>query len=305
MTSNKVVQQVLQKKSGSQRVVNSEGSEFYAGYAFEPSSSWGIISQTPTSVINKPLQDLVKRVLLASLPFLLLILLLGWWIASRIAKPLHTLAQFSDQATISRDRPQSIPEIKSYYYEVRLLSQSVKIAFQNMNQDLTQLRNEVKVDELTGLANRRAFDAVIGKWMDYHVPFALILLDIDHFKQVNDTYGHVLGDHVLKYVAQMMQDLSSEEDVCFRYGGEEFGILVKRSRLREAGVLAERLRMKLASDDSPTGHPITISAGISVFPEHGRTARDLTIRADEALYQSKTSGRNRVTVSELEEQMQG
>lgn len=297
VTSNPVVKNVLMKKSGSQRVTNSEGGQFFAGYAYEPSSSWGIISQTPTSVIDKPLHDLIKRVLLASLPFLLLILILGWWVASRIAKPLNTLAQFSDQATLGSARPQNVPDIKSAYYEVRLLSQSVKIAFQHLNQDLTQLRNEAGVDELTGLANRRTLGTVLQQWTEYHVPFAVILIDIDHFKGVNDTYGHVLGDQVLKHLAQLMRNVSLEGDLCFRYGGEEFGILVQRSGPREAGVVAERLRKEMERTANPIGVPVTISAGVAAYPEHGRSPRDLILKADEALYRSKTGGRNRVTLS--------
>lgn len=296
---NEVVQKVVLGQSGSQRVTNSEGDRFLAGYAFEPSSAWGIISQTPAQVIDEPMHNLVKRMLLVSLPFLLLILLLGWWVANRIAKPLHTLAQFSDEAMLQPVPAENIPDIKSYYYEVRLLSQSVKIALQNMNQDLTHLRNEVKIDELTGLANRRAFDEVMAGWMESNIPFALILMDIDHFKQVNDTYGHVVGDDCLRYLARIMQLMASEDDLCFRYGGEEFGILVKHCGLGRAKDLADRLREQLARTKSPAGTSITLSAGIAAFPVHGRSAQQLVERADEALYQSKKDGRNRTTVSSL------
>ncbi|WP_237392046.1 sensor domain-containing diguanylate cyclase [Paenibacillus dendrobii] len=299
VVQNDVVGKVIQGQSGSQRVTNSEGNRFLAGYAYEPSSSWGIISQTPAEVIDKPLYNLVKRMLLVSLPFLLLILLLGWWIANRIAKPLHTLAQFSDEATLRPVPAENIPDIRSYYYEVRLLSQSVKIALQNMNQDLTHLRNEVKIDELTGLANRRAFDGMMAGWVESNIPFALILIDIDHFKHVNDTYGHVVGDDVLRYLARIMQLMSTEDDLCFRYGGEEFGILVKHCGLGRAKDIADRLREQLAVTKSPTGAAITLSAGIAAFPVHGRSVKQLVKKADEALYQSKKDGRNRTTVSKL------
>lgn len=235
--------------------------------------------------------------LLFSLPFLILILVLAWWVASRIAKPLHTLAKFSDEATLKPVPAEDIPDIDSSYYEVRLLSQSVKIALQNMNQDLTHLRHEVNIDELTGLVNRRGFDSVMAGWLKSNVPFALILIDIDHFKQVNDTYGHVIGDEVLRYLARLMQLVASEEDVCFRYGGEEFGILIRHCGLGRAKDLADRLREQLAMTKSPTGQPITISAGISASPAHGHSAEQLVMRADEALYHSKENGRDRTTVS--------
>ncbi|BFH60796.1 sensor domain-containing diguanylate cyclase [Paenibacillus azoreducens] len=297
--ANEVVRKVVSGQSGSQRVKNTQGKDFLAGFAYEPRSSWGIVSQTPYQVIDKPLSHLVARMLLVSLPFLLLILLLGWWIANRIVKPLHTLAQFSDAATQKLVPAEHIPDIQSYYYEVRLLSQSVKIALQSMNQDLTHLRNEVKIDELTGLANRRAFDDVMATWIENNVPFALIMIDIDHFKLVNDSFGHMVGDEVLRYLSRLMSLISSEDDLCFRYGGEEFGILVKHCGLGRAKDLADRLREQLSITKSPTGHSITISAGISAFPVHGRSAQQLIMKADEALYQSKENGRNRTTVSKL------
>ncbi|MDR9857970.1 sensor domain-containing diguanylate cyclase [Paenibacillus sp. VCA1] len=299
VVQNEVVRKVISGQTGSQKVTNSLGEIFLAGYAYESSSSWGIVSQTPYEVIDKPLNLLVNRMLLFSLPFLLLILVLAWWVASRIAKPLHTLARFSDEATLKPVPAENIPDIHSYYYEVRLLSQSVKIALQSMNRDLTHLRHEVNVDELTGLVNRRGFDGVMAGWLESNMPFALILIDIDHFKLVNDTYGHVVGDEVLRYLSRLMQLVASEEDVCFRYGGEEFGILINRSGLGRAKDMADRLRDQLAITKSPTGQPITISAGISAFPAHGHSAEELVMRADEALYQSKENGRNRTTVSRV------
>jgi diguanylate cyclase (GGDEF)-like protein len=298
---NEVVRKVVSGQSGSQKVTNSLGKDFLAGYAYEPSCSWGIISQTPYEVIHKPMNNLVQSMLLFSLPFLLLILILGWWIASRIAKPLHTLARFSDKATLKLVPAENIPDIHSSYYEVRLLSQSVKIALQSMNRDLTHLRHEVNIDELTGLVNRRGFDSVLADWVESKAPFALVMIDIDHFKQVNDTYGHVIGDEVLRYLARLMQLISSEEDVVFRYGGEEFGILIRYCGHGRAKDVADRLREQLAITKSPTGQLITISAGISSFPAHGASAEQLVMRADEALYQSKENGRNRTTVSKVTE----
>ncbi|WMT41872.1 GGDEF domain-containing protein [Paenibacillus sp. D2_2] len=158
------------------------------------------------------------------------------------------------------------------------MSKSVKIALQSMNRDLTNLRHEVNIDELTGLVNRRGFDSLMTDWIESKNSFALVLFDIDHFKKVNDTYGHVVGDAVLRYLAQQMQQLSSNEDVAFRYGGEEFGILIRHYDLGRAKALADRLREQLATTISPTGQSITVSAGISTFPVHGQTAEQLIMR---------------------------
>ena len=103
-----------------------------------------------------------------------MILVLGWWIASRIAKPLNTLAQFSDQAILNPVPAENIPDIHSSYYEVSLLSRSVKIALQSMNQDLTYLRHKVNIDELTGLVNRRGFDSRIADWIESKISYNFV-----------------------------------------------------------------------------------------------------------------------------------
>ncbi|MNU73499.1 Diguanylate cyclase DosC [compost metagenome] len=300
VSGNAVVQKVLSGANGSQRVTNSQNHDFFAGYAFDPTSSWGIIAQTPTSVIEGPSSHLINKMLLQSLPFLILVLLLGWWVANQIARPLHILAKYSDEATLNLGKGKSLPDLRSNYYEVRLLYQSVKIAFQNIDQDITQLRDEVKMDGLTGLGNRRSFDSVMNKLTTRHTPFSLILLDIDHFKNVNDTHGHLTGDEVLKFLAGMMEDLAGDRSLNFRYGGEEFVILVKHEATSYAFQIAERIRKILSVTKSPTGEPITISLGIASFPVHAKETQDLIMKADQAMYQSKVNGRNRTTISEAE-----
>lgn len=300
VSGNAVVHQVIAGANGSQRVTNTQHHEFFAGYAFDPISSWGIIAQTPTSVIEGPSQRLINKMFLQSLPFLILILLMGWWVANQIARPLHTLAKFSDEATLNLGKGKILPDVRSNYYEVRLLYQSVKIAFENIDQDISQLRDEVKMDGLTGLGNRRSFDAVMDKLTSRHKPFSMILLDIDHFKKVNDTYGHLTGDEVLKFLSGMMEDLAGDRSLTFRYGGEEFVILTKHEDTTYALQIAERIRKILSVTKSPTGEPITISLGIASFPAHGTETQEIIMKADQALYHSKLNGRNRTTVTDAE-----
>ena len=99
------------------------------------------------------------------------------------------------------------------------------------------------------------------------------MLDIDFFKKVNDTFGHLKGDDVLIYLARTMQELSREGDLCFRYGGEEFAIIVPYGDAETATVISECLRMKLESTPFPTGDVITVSLGISVYPDHGQDSK--------------------------------
>jgi diguanylate cyclase (GGDEF)-like protein len=188
---------------------------------------------------------------------------------------------------------------------------SVKVIDENMDSAIYEVRQlnhhimhylkllnvQIQIDGLTGLNNRKTFDAVIEEWIDQKNPFFLILIDIDYFKKVNDTYGHLVGDEVIKYLASMMLSVSRDGDLCFRYGGEEFGMLIMGKNADDAFKIAERLREKVADTASPSGRPITISSGISAYQDEDQYPETIIERADAALYQSKSDGRNKTTVS--------
>ncbi|HHY72137.1 MAG TPA: GGDEF domain-containing protein [Bacillus bacterium] len=291
LANHPLVKNVMQGKSGSAQIINNEGIEYFAGYAFVEQTGWGIITQTPTSVIKEPLRALTVKTMIQSLPLLLLILALAWIFTNPITKPINRLAKFSEEAILPKNEALSIQrlEMKSYIYEVRQLYKHIQQYFQ-------LLTYQIQRDGLTGLANRRAFDIEIEKWVKKKVHFSLIMADIDRFKKVNDEYGHLVGDEVLKFLAKTMHDVIREDDLCFRYGGEEFVILLKDKNEADAFALAERLRIKVAETISPTGKPITISLGISSFQKKDQLPEMVIKRADAALYQSKNEGRNRTTV---------
>jgi diguanylate cyclase (GGDEF)-like protein len=174
-------------------------------------------------------------------------------------------------------------------YEVRMLHH-------HMTDYHKLLYSQLQRDGLTGLANRQTFDTVINEWIQNENPFVLMLIDIDYFKHVNDTWGHLAGDEVIKFLAAMMLSVSRNGDLCFRYGGEEFGMLIKGESIQNAHKIAERLRETLAVEQSPVGRPITISIGIARYEEEDKQPGSLIQRADSALYQSKSEGRNRTTI---------
>lgn len=159
-----------------------------------------------------------------------------------------------------------------------------------------QFLSESQTDALTGLANRRTMDRWIQAWLKEGKPFSIISLDIDYFKQVNDTYGHQVGDQVLKYLAEVLLSNTRNGDFPCRYGGEEFCILLPNTSHQEAFIIAERIRTELQSKNSPSGKPITVSIGIAVYPNDAETAQQLLQRADQALYTAKHQGRNRTIV---------
>ena len=160
---------------------------------------------------------------------------------------------------------------------------------------------EARTDGLTGLANRKAFDQKMdecyAKWQASKHPFSLALIDIDHFKKINDNFGHPAGDAVLREISDRLREISSESLLVARYGGEEFGIIIEGEVLSAASVL-ERLRLSIASkpiDADGQKIPVTISSGIARIKDNERIGKFVQ-RADEALYGAKMGGRNRVYV---------
>lgn len=116
---------------------------------------------------------------------------------------------------------------------------------------------------------------------------------------MNDTYGHAVGDKVLQFLASHMEAVAREGDVCCRYGGEEFVILLPNTAAEEAAQVAEQLRGILATTESPCGRPITLSAGIAAYPAMADSTEELIKAADDALYLAKQEGRNQVKVAEI------
>ncbi|MBM7650157.1 diguanylate cyclase (GGDEF)-like protein [Bacillus ectoiniformans] len=288
--SNKAINLLKKGKSGYSQLENSEGKEFFAGYKYEETLGWGIVSQTAVSVINEPLLNLLKKMIWQSLPLLLITLMCAGLLVRNITKPLNTLAKYSEDAMSSQKPSFDQPRIlkPSYIYEVNQLSSQV-------DNHIKMLNTEIQIDGLTELANRKSFDFVIKKWMDEKTRFSLILLDIDNFKQINDQYGHLTGDDVLKFLSSVMSKKASSDDLCFRYGGEEFGLLLQSQEADNAIELAEQLRQEVAARISPTGKPITISIGVATYQETDLEPYSIVERADAALYQSKRDGKNKVS----------
>jgi diguanylate cyclase (GGDEF)-like protein len=157
-------------------------------------------------------------------------------------------------------------------------------------------------DSLTRLYNRghlhQHLDEELSRAERYNSELSLILLDIDHFKEYNDLYGHVLGDEFLQQIATLIQENIREVDFAARYGGEEFTIMLPNTGKSGALTLAERIRRVVAEAKFPggQGQPVhkTISLGVATYPEDARNGRGLISRADQAMYQAKRQGRNQV-----------
>lgn len=163
-----------------------------------------------------------------------------------------------------------------------------------INLGLIELSN---TDKLTGLYNRRYFSQKMNEFIRAfemeHMQFCLLMIDIDHFKQVNDTYGHQVGDIVLAELAQLLKDVIGEQGVICRFGGEEFTIIL----IGHDEAVAQAIQQRVAMKNWPHVQHLTVSIGMATFKEqHNETS--LIESADKALYYSKTHGRNRVTIYE-------
>ena len=179
----------------------------------------------------------------------------------------------------------------------RAIKQNLKLKHSLMDAN-AEKDKLARVDELTGLFNRRAFyeygelqSAQAGRSGD---PLALLILDIDYFKRINDTYGHHIGDEALKHVSALLSASLRKTDVCGRMGGEEFAVLLPRTSLEQAKGVAEFLRERLANTPFhfPDGErPITASFGVT---QNDVDINELLQQADLALYQAKSDGRDRV-----------
>jgi diguanylate cyclase (GGDEF)-like protein len=160
------------------------------------------------------------------------------------------------------------------------------------------------LDGLTGIFNRRFFEMRIQEELErgrrYGAGMAIVMADIDQFKRLNDEFGHLLGDEVLRQVSSLFHQQLRKIDVVCRYGGEEFAIILSQTSAAHALTVAEKLRRMVESWQFPgVARSVTISAGVAAFPDHGSTRDDLVRAADKGLYAAKQEGRNRICVAEL------
>ena len=172
-----------------------------------------------------------------------------------------------------------------------------------LRQTLERLRGAADLDHLTGLANRRRFRVAltgeVERWRRYGVPCALLLLDIDHMKAINDNFGHPVGDVVIREIASTLTRVSRDNDTAARLGGEEFALLFAGIDGTKAEFAARRLLDALAEQQVEGVGSISVSIGVASCPDHADSERALYAASDQALYVAKNEGRKRVAVAPL------
>jgi len=219
--------------------------------------------------------------------------------ASRMSIPLISFGQTLGVLTLHSSQPDAFrgSELQSLESVADICANSIQNAHY-----VERVKQLAYLDGLTGIFNRRFFEMRIVEELDrarrFGTPMAVVMADIDQFKKLNDEFGHLLGDEVLRQVSSLFHQNLRKIDVVCRYGGEEFALLLTQTSAQQAVTVAEKLRRLVEGWQFP-GVPrtVTISAGVAVFPDHGAGRDELIRAADNALYFAKQSGRNRVSLN--------
>lgn len=272
-------------------IATANGKKYLVGFLKIPNIGWGVVFQSPASVVKDAMKLLVQTQLKSIIPLFGLLFLLSLLVAWRLTIPFAMLTETARKVSIG-ERISEPPFTNHWNYEAHHLARSMMRAVDGLQNQADQMTEEARTDKLTGLANRRFLLQRLDQWRMEGKPYSLLLLDIDHFKAVNDVYGHKVGDEALVHLARILTAETRSGDLCCRFGGEEFIVLLPLQSLDEGRSMAERIRRKTEESISPTGNPITVSIGLASYPEHGDDFNEVFELADQALYNAKRSGRN-------------
>ncbi|TCS41380.1 sensor domain-containing diguanylate cyclase [Reinekea marinisedimentorum] len=290
---------------------------------------WTLFITTRKDVIFADIGNILANVLGASAILMVIFLLVVMKITSRITRPITELTQQVKNSVnghyqpinlnqsedeigqLSRAFNETITALDEHAHNLEAMvearTQELNTAYSELEQTNQALKEKNTIleeiaskDPLTELYNRRAFNVFAEKEMSraarHDSPASLIVIDIDHFKNINDNYGHDVGDTVLSRMAHLLMRYTRKENVVCRWGGEEFIILIAEANLDVAQNIAESLREKIAGEAFGPLKQVTVSAGVSSY-KVGESLKDWVHRADLALYEAKALGRNCVRVS--------
>ncbi|MDU2064160.1 MAG: sensor domain-containing diguanylate cyclase [Sporomusaceae bacterium] len=261
----------------------------YVGYSKVPDLGWIVTVSTPTEDIVRSRNMLVYENLFLSLLGIIAIIVIGLYIAKGYTAALEQLIQ--SFSSLKKGNYKKLNPL-DYAKEFRQMALVYNNTIETLAEIHTNLEEAADKDSLTGAYNRRAFDQELSRCQTdlCAESIGLLLLDIDYFKRLNDTDGHLVGDDILKKFTKIMQDIAGNQAV-FRFGGDEFAIILRNFSKEELFALAETIR--LSSQTSLNG--CTVSIGLAKFPDDITSLDELVACADKALYLSKRS-KNKVTL---------
>ncbi|HCS8994683.1 TPA: GGDEF domain-containing protein [Klebsiella pneumoniae] len=283
---------LLSKAKSGRFVDHHAGKDHLIGFASLQQADWKVFIAGTSDNVSR----ILKETMISAFWFTLAIIILATcaviYFSARISRPLERLASFtgmSDSETALRQ----LAQLEPGYQEAELLREAISQHLMSMTRKVSLLTDEAMTDPLTSLLNRKGFTTRI-KALSPLGNHCVISIDIDHFKYINDRYGHDVGDAVLVSLGRMLRVLTRQNDIVCRFGGEEFIILLPDSSLKETCIVAERIRTVTAETPFADGIHITLSAGIAAQADRTADVSQLLRQADIAMYKAKSSGRNRV-----------
>ena len=303
--------QLAAAAGGTIEYVGLDGSSVLGTLTDLPRLDWAVVTQMPSAEAYAQIAQLRDSTLLLVSFLLLSVGLIAYYLGLFIVRPLGRLTAAAGAVTggdLSVDLPVTGRGEVGYLTEVfNAMVAQLRRSREELDEASTALREHnvelerlSMTDALTGLYNRRyvmnEFDKEIHRASRHHRTLAVLMMDVDRFKQYNDSYGHLAGDQVLMGMGVVIEDATREPDVPARYGGEEFIVLLPDCDLEGAIDAAERIRARLG-EEVFEGGAVTVSIGAAEYPEHGDTTNALIGAADAALYEAKDGGRDRVVAA--------
>jgi diguanylate cyclase (GGDEF)-like protein len=285
-----------------------DGEQVVGSMRNEPLLRWAVVAEAPASLAFRQVTQLRNTMLLVVSGLLVGVGLIAYFLGLFIVRPLHRLAKGAAKVAAGNldvDLPVlsggEVGYLTQVFNNMVVRLREGREALDAANETLRHKNEELErlsvTDGLTGLFNRRrlmeALNDEVRRSQRLKHTFAVLMVDVDHFKKYNDSFGHLAGDGVLSRVATILRDATREVDHVARYGGEEFLVMLPETGMPEALEIAERIRARMANEVFP-GRRMTVSIGVAEFPLNGDSPEQVIAAADEALYEAKREGRDKV-----------
>lgn len=296
--ANKLYDEAIEGFEGSGETINSRGIPQIASFKRLRTVDWILATVYPQEEAYSPIRRMRTSLLVAAVLITLVSIVLVWLLTRKITT---SLSSFTEQVRNISEHPEGISEIRiDSNDEVTILASTFNSLMHKLTLARNTLENLSRIDHLTGLFNRRHLELEAPKLISLskrkNASTAVVMIDIDHFKKINDTSGHDAGDTVLADLARILQNVVRPYDLLVRYGGEEFLVLLPLSSNQEAMEFAERIRSTIQDTPFNVHHEelsLTVSIGVYVA-EQIRDLQEAIAYADVALYKAKNNGRNQV-----------
>jgi len=289
-----VVRRLLEHEGTTREYRGLEGQEVVGTMKGVPRLDWAVLAEVPATEAFRQVTRLRNVTVLIVAALLVAVGLFAYFLGLLITRPLDRLTRAAANVA-GGDLDVHLPVVGGG--ELKYVTEVFNDMVARLHESRRELERLSITDDLTGLYNRRylmetlANEVRRSRRLDH--PCALLMADVDHFKEYNDAYGHLAGDAALTRIAGVLRETTRDVDCAVRYGGEEFVVLMPETKAPGAIETAQRIRTRLATDEL-VGGKLSVSIGVAQFPDDGDTPEALLARADAALYRAKREGRDRV-----------